>query len=176
MDKPKKLSTKKAFESPYFSIHVDGLEYPNGVLHKYSYMLADDGVCVVAVTDANEVVLVNEYKYPIDGYNLTVPAGGIDSGESPLAAAKRELREETGMVAKKWTKLGTFHPAVGFSAYKGHAFLAQSLTEEAKDLDATEILTIQKMPFTDALEKIQQGKITDSWGIISLQWAKECLE
>ena len=94
--------------------------------------------------------------------------GGATDDEEPLAAAKRELKEETGLSAAKWTEVMTLHLSNSITDEEGIVFVAEDLSEGEPDFDETEKLEIRKMPLNDALEMVNRGEITDAVSVAAI--------
>jgi ADP-ribose pyrophosphatase len=120
-------------------------------------------------------VLVRQYRYPLARHFYEIPAGKIDRGEEPLAAARRELREECGYEAGEWRRLATIHPGIGYSDEAIELYLARDLTQVGHALDDEEFLEVVSVGFAEALAWVRDGKITDQKTVIGLLWAKNFL-
>lgn len=123
-----------------------------------------------------EVVMVRQYRAPVEQEVLEIVAGHVDAGESPLEAARRELREETGFEAKEWIELGTLYSSPGFTDEEVTLFIARSLSHLGAAHDEEEAITLHFMPFTLALGSIQRGEIRDAKSVAGLLWATLHLE
>ena len=124
-------------------------------------------VAVLAIDD-DEVILVNEFRYPV-GYVLEIPAGTVDKGETPLKCAKRELLEETGYKAKKIEHLIRFFPKLGYNTQIIDCYVATELTKISEpNLDEDELITVKKIKFRKLLNMINNGKISGSYTICAV--------
>lgn len=124
---------------------------------------------VVPLDDFGNTWLVGQYRYTLDEYSWEIPEGGCKIGlESPLAAAQRELLEETGIMANRWTEVMKIHTSNSVTDETGFVFLAQGLTFGEASPEETEDLRVKKVPFRDALEMIRTGEITDALSICAL--------
>ena len=131
---------------------------------------------VLPVLPNGNVILVRQYRYPIEQVTLEVPAGKLDvEGEDPLHCARRELSEETGYTAKQYEKLTTIATTVGFSNEYIHLYLARNLSAGSQHTDEDEFVNVVQIPLSEALERIKTGEIIDAKTIISLMMAKEFL-
>ena len=125
-------------------------------------------VAVLAIDDDDEVILVNEFRYPV-GYVLEIPAGSVDKGETPLKCAKRELLEETGYKAKKIEHLIRFFPKLGYNTQIIDCYVATELTKISEpNLDEDELITVKKIKFRKLLNMINNGKIYGSYTICAV--------
>jgi len=124
---------------------------------------SSDWVNVIALTDDEQVVMVRQYRFGTDTITLEVPGGLVDPGEAPEAAAARELREETGYEAARWTPLGVIHPNPAFMRNRLHAFLAEGAHRVGELLqDDGEDIEVETRPLGDIDAMIASGEITHS--------------
>ncbi len=117
---------------------------------------------VLAVDEKGFAYFVEQFRYPIDKPLFEVPAGKIDEGETPLECAKRELFEECGLTAEKWTDLGPMLSSPGFCDEVIHLFLAEKISEDAPNPDEDEFLDIIKLPLSEVLENLRKNLIQDA--------------
>lgn len=116
--------------------------------------------------------LVGQYRYTLDAYSWEIPEGGGHLSEPPRVSAERELREETGLTAGRWTQILRLHTSNSVTDEEGFIFLAEDLTHGPSELEETEAdLKVWKLPLRDALAMIEQGKITDSLSVMGLLMA-----
>ena len=167
----KKISSKLAYQNPYYKVWEDDIVRPNGKEGKYYWIETLPAVFVIPLTDKMETFLVSQYRYPVQEYCLEVVAGGTD-GENPLSAAKRELWEETGLRADRWKKIGQFCPWNGLSNEIDHVYIATGLTQTGENKQQEDgIDEVIKLPLKQTLEMIRQGQIKDSQTIAALTLA-----
>jgi len=121
-------------------------------------------------TDEPRILLERQYRYAAEDYLLELPAGRIDPGESALAAGKRELREETGYVARRWRKALFFYPSPGFLEETMTVFLAQGLTPGKAQPEADEKIQHDLVPLSALIKLILSGRIQDGKTITSVLW------
>ena len=165
----KTLSSKIVFENEWISVQEDQVIRPDGDPGTYTYVNTRIATGALALTEDNQVYLVGQYRYPLDVYSWEIPEGGTDDGETPLETAKRELKEEAGVVAESWEPLGgVIHLSNCISSEEGFLFLARDLTEVEASPEGTEDIRIKKVPFSKALEMVESGEITDSLSIIAI--------
>lgn len=117
---------------------------------------------VLAVDEKGEAFFVEQFRYPIGRPLFEAPAGKIDDGETPIECAKRELMEECGVSAEKWTELGPMLSSPGFCDEVIYLFMAEELENSNPNPDEDEFLDIIKMPLSAALEKVRRGEISDA--------------
>lgn len=138
----KHLEKKIIFENDLLCIKEELLELPNGKQAIWNMIVASDAVAILALTDDDEVLFVEQYRPAVKSKLIEVPSGIIDDGESPEAAALRELEEETGYKAGKLEKIGTYYQSPGFSHSELHLFKASDLVKTQQSLDEEEFLEI----------------------------------
>ncbi|MBP3309235.1 MAG: NUDIX hydrolase [Ruminococcus sp.] len=157
----KTIASNVVYEGPIFTITHDTAELENGktavrdVLHHFG------GVCVIPVTDNNEILLVRQFRYPFSRTTLEVPAGKLEKGESHAECGRRELLEETGCVCSEYTYLGEMLPTPAYNSEITHIYLAKGLSFEKQQLDTDEFLDVEKIPLSAAVQQVMDGTITD---------------
>lgn len=124
---------------------------------------------VVALNNNDETYLVRQFRFTLGHYTWEIPEGGGDPEKSPLESAQRELLEETGLVAKKWTLLLKTHLSNSVSDEVGFVFLAEELEQHEAQPEETEDISVKKLPFSEAVAMVDKGEITDSLTIMALQ-------
>jgi 8-oxo-dGTP pyrophosphatase MutT (NUDIX family) len=170
--------TRVAYENPWLTVREDAVVRPDGTHGIYGVVeLRRPAVFVVALTDEDEVVLVTVDRHTV-GLSLEVPAGGTD-GEDPLAAAQRELAEETGLVAATWRRVGAMNALNGVCRAPELVYLATGLSNQrgaaAVDHDASRaeegIRLVSRVPVADVLRQVADGSITDGETVAALMFA-----
>ena len=159
-------------------LHIDHLtnRLPNGKLAKREVARHIGAAAVLPIDDEGNVYLVRQFRAPVDRVLLEIPAGKLDyKGEDRLEAAKRELREETGYVAEKWTHLNDMLSTVGFCDECIALYLAQGLSAGECDPDEDEFVNVVKMPFTEAVDMVMNNEISDAKTISALMMAYKLL-
>ena len=137
----------------------------NGTRIRQEIVEQGNAVAVLAIDNDDEVVLVNEFRYPV-GHVLEIPAGNVDKGETSLKCAQRELLEETGYKAKKFEHLIKFFPKLGYNTQIIDCYVATELEKTSEpNLDEDELITVKKIKFRKLLNMINNGKISGSYTI-----------
>lgn len=170
-------SSKIVYKNPWIQVREDQVIQPDGKPGIYGVVECHAATAVVAKTTDNNIYMVGQYRYTTKHYSWEIIEGGSKNYETPLEAAKRELIEEAGLIANKWTQLGEeVHLSNCYSAERAFIFLAEDLIETEKDPDPTEVLSILKIPFKEALDMVRSGKINDALTIIGIERAHIFLE
>lgn len=163
------------FRGKLLQVRRDTVRLPDGTTTEREWVMHPGAVAIIALTDAGELVMERQYRYPLRREMIELPAGKIDPGEAPLATAKRELQEETGYTAASWSHVATLHLAIGYSNEHIEIYLARGLRHEGAKLDDEEFLEVLTLPLATAIEWVREGKITDSKTVSGLFWAEKVL-
>ena len=157
------LSSREIFDGRILHVFEDTVRLPNGQTATREYLRHVGAVCVVPLLEDGSVLIERQFRYPIGRVVTEIPAGKLDApDEDRLAAAQRELREETGAAAAHWRSLGLFQPACAYSDETIEMFLAQGLTFGKQQLDADEFLQLERVPLDALVQDILDGKILDA--------------
>ena len=151
------------FDGVILHVKRDTVALPNGNPSVREVIRHIGAVCVIPVTDQGEVIVERQYRYPLDQVILEIPAGKLDApDEDRLSAIQRELREETGYAADRWTVLGDFYPAPAYSDEHITMYMAQGLRKGTQALDEDEFLDVYTVPLADLVKDVMDGVITDA--------------
>jgi ADP-ribose pyrophosphatase len=154
------LSTREIYRDPWIEIQLDNVIRPDGQPGTHSIVRMKPGVAVLALDDAGQVHLTEEFHYGIGRDALEVVSGGIEPGEEALTTAQRELSEELGIRAAQWTDLGSVDPFTTIVVSPTRLFLARDLTFGATDCEGTESIRCRSMPLAAAVEQVLASGIT----------------
>lgn len=173
----KTLSIKEVYSNPWISITHREVINPSGNPGIYGLVhFKNLAVGIVPLDEHQNTWLVGQYRYALDQYSWEIPEGGGPHGTPPLEAAQRELLEETGITAQRWTKILDFHTSNSVTDETGVAFVARELSFGEAMPEETEQLQLRKLPFADALEMVMNGEITDSLSMVALMKVKLLLD
>lgn len=173
----KQLNCSYIYKGRIINLRKDTALLPDGSTAEREVIEHPGGVCVVAINKNKEIYLVTQYRYPYSELLLEIPAGKRDKpNESPLNAAMRELKEETGCTAGRYYDLGKFYPTPGYVNEVIYMFAAADITEGKSNPDDDEFIECTKMPIVTAVEKIMAGEITDGKTIAAVLKVKCLLE
>lgn len=165
----KKVSSKVIYDNPWIEVEEFQVLTPAGTPGIYGKVhFKNKAIGIVPVDDELNTWLVGQYRFPLDEYSWEIPMGGGPIGVDVLESAKRELREETGLTAKKWTNIQRIHTSNSVTDEEGFVFLAEGLEEGETDFEETEQLTVRKLPLREALQMVMTGEITDGISVAGL--------
>ena len=171
-------SSKTVFRGRIFSVTLDRVKEPSGIVVQRDVVRHGGSVVILAVDDAGpepSVLLERQYRYAAGSFLWELPAGSIDRGESPLSGAKRELLEETGYRANKWSRALYFYPSPGFVDETMTVYLARGLTPGPAHPEEDEFIACILMPLSRTLEMVLSGRIRDGKTIAGVLWLAETL-
>ena len=158
----KELSSKTIFDGKVVHLCMDEVRLPNGKTATREYVKHVGAVCVVALTDDDQVILERQFRYPFHRELIEIPAGKLDSkSEDPMLAALRELREETGYIPDTIRHIGEFYGSPAILDENIRMFLATGLSREGQELDDDEFLEVFTAPIETVVEQILSGEIAD---------------
>jgi 8-oxo-dGTP pyrophosphatase MutT (NUDIX family) len=169
-NKWKTLSTEDVYDNPWIKLEEHQVINPGGGRGIYGKVhFKNTAIGIIALDKDDNIWLVGQHRYPLNEWSWEIPEGGGPKGIEVLESAKRELKEETGLVAEKWTVIQRAHLSNSVSDEEGFVFLAEELKQENLELEATEAdMKVWKLPFSNALQMVIDGKITDSLSVMGI--------
>lgn len=171
----KTIKSDKIFTGKIVSLKVDTVEIPGQGYSKREIVEHGGAVGIVAVTDEGKVVLVNQFRKPIEHALVEIPAGKLEIGENPKECAIRELQEETGYTAENVKLIHKFYSSAGFSNEKIFVYLATGLTPGEAQLESDEFLDVMEVDMKDAYEMVMKNEIEDAKTSIGIMMAKDLI-
>ena len=170
-----KLSSEVKFDGKLIKLtydiaDVNGKEAWREVVHH------PGASAVVAIDEDNRIIMEKQFRYALNDYLLEIPAGKLDAGEDPLVCAKRELEEETGIIASEWISLGTIATSPGFCNEVIHLYVAKGLSKGEIHWDEDEYVEVERYTFDELLQRIKEEKIKDSKSLSALLLAMPYLK
>lgn len=159
----KKLSTRTVYENDWMQVREDHVINPGGGENLYGHVhFKNRAVAIIALDDADNTWLVGQDRYTLGEYSWELPMGGAPLDELPLAAAQRELKEETGIRAANWQELMRLHLSNSITDELGFVYVATDLSFGETQFEEMEDLEIRKLPLQDAVTMVLDGRITDA--------------
>lgn len=158
----KTVSSEVKYEGMIFTITHDIAQLENGSLAGRDVLHHTGGVCVIPVTDNNEIYLVRQFRYPFKEVTVEIPAGKLDAGEDHAECGRRELLEETGLTCSEYVYLGRLYPVPAYDTEIIHIYLARGLSFDKQNLDEDEFLDVEKVPLAKAVGMVMNGEILDA--------------
>ncbi|AZV51046.1 MULTISPECIES: ADP-ribose pyrophosphatase [Bacillus] len=176
----KTIAKEQIFSGKVIDLYVEDVELPNGKTSKREIVKHPGAVAVLAVTDEGKIIMVKQFRKPLERTIVEIPAGKLEKGEEPEYTALRELEEETGYTAKKLTKITAFYTSPGFADEIVHVFLAEELSvlEEKRELDEDEFVEVMEVTLEDALKLVESREVYDAKTAYAIQYLqlKEALQ
>jgi 8-oxo-dGTP pyrophosphatase MutT (NUDIX family) len=170
-------STRQVYQNPWIHVREDQVIRPDGQPGIYGVVeFRNWAVGIVPVTAEGDTFLVGQHRYPLGYYSWEIPEGGAPLGTSPLESAQRELKEETGITAGRWTYLGELALSNSVTNEVGCVFLAEDLSFGESDPEGTEQLEIRRVPLAEAFRMAMTGEIADGLAIVGLARAHHYLQ
>lgn len=168
MAREKTISSKVIYDGRAVKLRVDTVQMPDGRKTTREIVEHSECIAVVAVDEKDNVLLVKQYRTPVEKELLEIPAGGIDAGEKPEEAVRREMQEETGFLPRKLVRLGGFYSAPGFCTEYLHLYLATDLIQSQLFAEDTESIKLVRVPVKEIPALLTSGKIEDAKSIAGL--------
>jgi ADP-ribose pyrophosphatase len=168
-----RISSQRVYSGKVVSLDVDNVRFPNGVVGELE-MVRHPGASAVVPISGDEsssdpdIVLIRQYRYAAEGFLYEIPAGRLHREESPEDCARRELREETGYTAERLERLTTIYTTPGFTDERIHLFVASVLTKGESSVEADEILDLETVQLSGAVDMIRGGQVVDAKTIVAL--------
>lgn len=166
-------SSQQIYENPWIALTHHDVKRPDGELGVYGTIhFKNHAIGILPLDDEGNTWLVGQHRFPLDLYSWEIPEGGGPHGIDLLDSAKRELKEETGIVALRWTPLLKMHLSNSVTDEQSISYLAQGLSFEAATPEGTEELTVRKLPFEEVYQMVARGEITDALAVATILRAK----
>ncbi len=155
------VSSDLIYEGPIFTITHDKAELENGRTAIRDVLHHNGGVCVIPVTENNEIFLVRQFRYPFHTVTREVPAGKLEKGEDHAECGRRELLEETGCTCSEYIYLGEMFPTPAYNTEITYMYLAKGLKFSSQNLDPDEFLDVERISLAEAVKQVMDGTIRD---------------
>jgi 8-oxo-dGTP pyrophosphatase MutT (NUDIX family) len=173
----KTKSRKTVYENNFILVSDEAVVNPSGKDSKYGKVhFKNNALGIIPIDEEGDTWLVGQYRYALDAYSWEIPEGGGAKDEDILEAAMRELREEVGLVAKKWSQIASANTSNSVTDEAAYLFIAQDLSETETEHDDTEQLQIKKVSLNEAFEMAMNGTIKDAMSLVALFKLKLMLE
>ena len=165
----KQLDSRTVYENPWMEVREDHVINPGGGKNHYGYVhFKNRAIAILPLDDEDNTWLVGQQRYTLGEYSWELPMGGAPLDESPLDAAKRELKEETGLTAERWSAVMRLHTSNSITDEVGIVYIAERLTEGDTEFEETEDLEIRKLSLEEALQLVNDGEITDAISVAAI--------
>ncbi len=168
------LSSRLVYESKYIALHLDDVKLPDGTVIQYTRVDQLPFVVVVP-TFSDKIIMIYNYRYPVNESLLELPSGHIDEGENPQEAAYRELKEESGYIAKELHMLGWYYPSSARSNQKSYIFIAKAINGGVARRERSESQRLIILPKSTVYQKLFKGEIKHAASIIALTMSQSLL-
>lgn len=165
----KQLDSRTIYENPWMEVREDHVINPGGGKNHYGYVhFKNRAIAIMPLDDDGSTWLVGQQRYTLGEYSWELPMGGAPLDESPLVAAKRELREETGLTAMRWSEVMRLHTSNSITDEVGIVYIAEGLTQGETEFEETEDLEIRRLPLDEAVRLVNDGEITDAISVAAI--------
>jgi ADP-ribose pyrophosphatase len=171
----RKIQSLASLGTRNFTVYLDEVSLRNGGISKRIRIDHPQAAAIVPFVSDNEIIMVRQYRYALEREMLEIPAGKIDSGESPEECIKRELVEETGFEARSIEWIYTYAPAIGYSNELIYLYVGRDLNKLGNDVDENEISSIEIFTLEEVVQMIKDHRILDSKTIISLAFIRSLI-
>ena len=168
--------SNRVYRNPFIEVVEDRVTRPDGQPGFYGTVAMKPGVAILPIDEDGTAYLTREFRYAIGRDSIEVAGGGIDEGESPLEAARREAREELGVEASEWIGLGSIDPFTAVVRSPAHLFLARGLSFTPTERDGTEVIESVRVPFEEAVRLVMDGSISHGPSCVLILKAARSLE
>ena len=162
------LGSTRVYDNPWISVREDSVLRPDGEPGIYGVVHYKNTAVGILPVEDDHVFLVGQYRYPLERYSWEIPEGGCPKAEEPLEAARRELREETGLEAGSWRRLGEAFLSNSVADERAVWFLATDLVGGEPQNEGTEVIGVRRVPLREAVAMAMDGRITDALSILAL--------
>ncbi|WLD91905.1 NUDIX hydrolase [Alkalihalobacillus sp. AL-G] len=166
----KTLSTKVLYNGKIIDLVLEEVELPNGNRSQREVVKHPGAVAILAINPENKIVLVKQYRKPLNRSIIEIPAGKLEKGESPESCARRELEEETGFRIDRLTHIQSFYTSPGFADEIVHIYFADSLKKGTVQLDEDEFVDLMEVSLDEALELMKSNEIYDAKTAFAIQF------
>lgn len=165
----RRISGREVYSGRIVDLVVDEVELPDGRHSQREVVRHPGAVGILAIDDAGCIVMLRQYRYAVGEVLLEVPAGKLEPGEDPAACATRELAEEVGLAADRWTQLTSYYSSPGFCDERIHLYLAEGLRETTPpSVDDEEFVEPVRVPVEEALTMVGDGRIRNAIAVIAV--------
>ena len=169
------VSGDLAYNGNFLKVQRDQVKLPDGKITEREYIRHPGAVVILPLFDDGSVLLERQFRYPLNRVFIEFPAGKLDHQEDPLACARRELLEETGYTASSWQFVCTIHNAIAYADEHLDIYLAKGLVPGIAQLDEEEFLDVYRAPFSELMDDVRSGLVTDVKTIIGAFWLDKIL-
>lgn len=170
------LATQTVYQNPWISVREDQVINPKGGQGIYGVVhMKNKAIGIIPLDTEGNTYLIGQYRYALNEYSWEIPMGGGPIEIDLLTSAQRELKEETGFTARRWTNIARLHTSNSVTDEEGFVFLAEELEAGETEFEETEDLKIKKLPFSEAVQLVMDNKITDCISVAGLLKARKIL-
>ncbi len=168
----KTISSTTIFDGRIVRLRVDDVSLPDGGQSKREIVEHPGAVAILALDEEHNIWMVSQYRKAVEQVLMEIPAGTLEDNEDPLECARRELAEETGLIAAEWKEIISYYCAPGFCDEKTVIYIATQLSRgNDLSLDQDEFIEVSKMPLETAYQHVLNGNIVDGKSLIAVQYA-----